>query len=106
MIGTEKNTRGVVNYDALRRRVQLSGRIVIDEPIGRTVHPDNGRTYSGFIGGLIRDKVPMLWLRWSHVPNEVKDEVNNAASGVFDIADHRQAWADSIQRERYVLGPF
>ena len=80
MIGTEKNTRGVVNYDALRRQVHSSGRIVIDEPIGRTVDPDNSRMYAGFVGGLIRDKVPMLWLRWSHVPDEVKGEVNNAAS--------------------------
>ncbi len=80
MIGTDKNTRGVVNYDALRKHVRSSGRIVIDEPDGQTVHPDHGRTYSGFVGGLIRDKVPMLWLRWSLVPTEVKDEVNNAAS--------------------------
>ena len=76
VIGTDKNTRGVVNYDALKKGVTTSGKIVINE----TVHPDNGRTYSGFVGGLIRDKVPMLWSRWSQVPREVKDEVNNAAS--------------------------
>ena len=78
--GTDKNTRGVVNYDALRRRVQTSGRIVINDPDGQNVHPDNSRTYSGFIGGLIRDKVPMLWIRWSHVADEVKTELNNAAA--------------------------
>ena len=80
VIGTEKNTRGVVNYDALKRRVITSGRIVIHETDGQNVHPDSSRTYAGFIGGLIRDKVPMLWSRWSQVPQEVKDEVNNAAS--------------------------
>ena len=81
MIGAEvRNTRGVVNYDALKRHVQLSGKIVTHEGDGRTLIPDNGRTYSGYIGGLIRDKVPMLWSRWSQVPREVKDEVNNAAS--------------------------
>ena len=77
MIGAERNTRGVVNYDALRRQVNASGRIVIDEPIGRTVDGDNSRTYAGFVEGLTRDKVPLLW---SDVPDEVKGEVNNVAS--------------------------
>ena len=39
-----------------------------------------GSTYAVFIGGVIRDKVPVLWLKWADVPNEVKTEVNNAAS--------------------------
>ena len=36
--------------------------------------------YSSRVGGLIRDKVPMLWAEWSDVPDEVKDQLFNGMS--------------------------
>ena len=36
--------------------------------------------YASRVGGLIRDKVPMLWPEWSDVPDDVKNQVWNAMS--------------------------
>ena len=80
MIGTSepKNTRGTVNCEALIQQVRRSGRLIEIKTPGDV--DEHGSEYARFIGGVIRDKVPVLWLKWAHVPNEVKTEVNNAAS--------------------------
>ncbi len=80
MIGTSepKITRGTVNSEALMQQVRRSKRLIeIKTPEDADEH---GSQYALFIGGVIRDKVPMLWLKWADVPNEVKTEVNNTAS--------------------------
>ena len=44
------------------------------------VDSDAASKYSTRVGGVIRDKVPMFWPKWSEVPQEVKNRVNNAMS--------------------------
>ena len=41
---------------------------------------DAASKYSGGVGAVIRDRVPMLWPDWSEVPQTVKNRVNNAMS--------------------------
>ena len=57
------------------------GRIPIDtDGDGHAVSGRKSRMYSGRVGALIRDRVPMLWSDWGEVPQEVKDMVHNAMS--------------------------
>ena len=67
MIGTvgakpAKKKRGPVTGKALEKIVSTSGRIVIGtDGDGDVVSGGKSRTYSGRVGALIRDRVPMLW---------------------------------------------
>jgi len=86
MIGTvgakpTRKKRGPVTRKALEKTVSTSGRIVIDtDGDGNIVSGGKTRMYSGRVGALIRDRVPMLWSDWGEVPQEVKDMVHNAMS--------------------------
>jgi len=86
MIGTvgakpTRKKRGPVTGKALEKTVSTSGRIVIDtDEGGNVVSGGKTRMYSGRVGALIRDRVPMLWSDWGEVPQEVKDMVHNAMS--------------------------
>ena len=61
--------------------VSTMGRIPIDtDGDGHAVSGGKSRMYSGRVGALIRDRVPMLWSDWGEVPQEVKDMVHNAMS--------------------------
>ncbi len=76
-----KKKRGPVTGKALEKIVGTSGRIVIGtDGDGDVVSGGKSRTYSGRVGALIRDRVPMLWSDWGEVPQEVKDMVHNAMS--------------------------
>ena len=80
MIGTKKK-RGPVTGKALKKMVSTMGRIPIDtDGDGHAVSGGKSRMYSGRVGSLIRDRVPMLWSDWGEVPQEVKDMVHNAMS--------------------------
>ncbi|KAL6179230.1 hypothetical protein ACLB2K_050746 [Fragaria x ananassa] len=78
VIGTKKK-RGPVTGKALEKIVGTVGRIVINtDGDSHIVSGGKSRTYSGLVGALIRDRVPMLWSDWGEVPQEVKDMVHNA----------------------------
>ena len=49
---------------------------------------DAASKYSGGVGTVIRDRVPMLWPDWSEVPQVVKNRVNNAMSVTNLIQKH------------------
>ena len=76
---TKKRTRGPNSGKALTALVERSGRLRLVKPDGG-VDSDAAGKYATRVGGLIRDKVPMLWPEWSDVPQEVKNQVNNAMS--------------------------
>ena len=67
MIGTvgakpTKKKRGLVTGKALEKTMSTSGRIVIDtDGDDHIVSDGKSRTYSGRVGALIKDRVPMLW---------------------------------------------
>ena len=73
----KKRTRGPNSGKALTAEVERRGRLRLVKPDGGLDSYAAGR-YSTRVGGLIRDKVPMLWPEWSEVPQEVKNRVNNA----------------------------
>ena len=76
-----KKKRDPVTWKALEKIVGTVGRIVINtDGDGHIVSGGKSRTYSGRVGALIRDRVPMLWSDWGEVPQEVKDMVHNAMS--------------------------
>ena len=76
-----KKKRGPVTGKALEKIVGTLGRIVIGtDGDGDVVSGGKSRMYSGRVGALIRDRVPMLWSDWGEVPQEVKDMVHNAMS--------------------------
>ena len=57
-----KKKRGPVTGKALEKIVGTVGRIVINtDGDGHIVLGGKSRTYSGRVGALIRDRVPMLW---------------------------------------------
>ena len=77
---TKKRTRGPNSGKGLTALVESSGKTVsLVKPNG-DVDPKAGGMYSTRVGGLIRDKVPMLWPEWSDVPQHVKNQVWNAMS--------------------------
>ena len=73
----KKRTRGPNTGKLLNDEVKNRGRLSLLRPDGR-VDSEAGGKYSSRVGGVIRDKVPMLWPEWSEVPQTVKDRVNNA----------------------------
>ena len=89
MIGTVgakpiRKKRDPVTRKTLEKTVSTSGRIVIDtDGDENVVSCGKTRMYSGRVGALIRDRVPMLWSDWGEVPHEVKDMVHNAMSVNF-----------------------
>ena len=74
MIGTvgakpTRKKRGPIIGKALEKTVSTSGRIVINtDGDGNVVSGGKTRMYSGRVGALIRDRVPMLWSDWGEVP--------------------------------------
>ena len=77
---TKKKTRGPNTGKLLQAEVERRGRLSLVRPDGRVDSDAGGGKYSSRVGGVIRDKVPMLWAEWSEVPQEVKNRVNNAMS--------------------------
>lgn len=76
-----RKTRGPVTGKALMKAVSASGRVVIETGESGSVKlGQKTRMYSGQVGSIIRDRVPVLWRDWSLVPQCVKDNVNNAMS--------------------------
>lgn len=84
---TKKRTRGPNTGKALTLEVERSGRLRLLKPDGSLDLQAEGK-YSSRVGGLIRDKVPMLWPEWSDVPLDVKDQVWNAMSVSNLIRNH------------------
>ena len=79
--GNKKKTRGPVTGMALAKAVSATGAVVIETGEGGSVRlGSKTRMYSGQVGSIIRDRVPVLWRDWSSVPQGVKDMVNNAMS--------------------------
>ena len=76
---TKKRTRGPTSGKALNALVRAHGRLRLVKPDGGVDSEAAGK-YSTHVGGLIRDKVPMVWPDWSEVPQAVKNRVNNAMS--------------------------
>ena len=74
-----KRTRGPNSGKALTDEVRRRGRLSLMRPDGG-VDSDAASKYSTRVGGVIRDKVPMVWPEWSDVPQQVKNQVNNAMS--------------------------
>ena len=69
-------TRGPNTGKLLSQEIQRRGgrRYRLLTPDGR-IDIDAEAKWSSRVGGLIRDKVPMLWAEWSDVPDEVKDQL-------------------------------
>ncbi|KAL6500777.1 hypothetical protein OROGR_027285 [Orobanche gracilis] len=96
----KKKTRGPSKCYALDRHVADNGRHTI--PVNKYGAPvlssDGAVAYRRYIGVLIRDRGPMLWVEWKDVPMCVKESLNNAMSVWFDIPPSLlHTWCDAEQ---------
>ncbi|KAL6512439.1 hypothetical protein OROHE_020051 [Orobanche hederae] len=102
---TKKRTRGPNSGKALTAQVERSGRLRLVKPDGGVDSHAAGK-YASRVGGLIRDKVHMVWPECSEVPKDVKNQVYSAMSMTwFEIPDDRQdllhTYCHKIQAKRY-----
>ena len=79
MPSKQSKTRGPNTGKLLSLEVERRGRLRVLTPDGR-IDLDAEAKWSSRAGGMIRDKVPMLWAEWSDVPLDVKVQVWNAMS--------------------------